>query len=126
MNYGAGAESLLQDFAKAEGSPLIPKSEATAGAEATKKAIEAQSEQAKQDAARAKAEADQKAKEAEDAKKKEGGGTRGTTQESAETLLAQLNTNMSQLIRISQEQKDIGERQLTVQRSLTKDLYAAV
>jgi hypothetical protein len=30
------------------------------------------------------------------------------------------------LIKLSQEQKDIGERQLSVQRSLTGDLFASV
>jgi hypothetical protein len=45
--------------------------------------------------------------------------------ETAETLLTQLNNSMSQLIKISQEQKDIGERQLSVQRSLTGDLFVS-
>ena len=45
--------------------------------------------------------------------------------ETAETLLTQLNNSMAQLIKISQEQKDIGERQLSVQRSLTGDLFVS-
>ncbi len=124
IDTNAGPEALLKQFAASEGSALVPPKEAAAKADATKKEIEAkgQEKQAAEDKAKKEAEekkaAEEKAKESE---KKQGGG-----QESAETLLAQLNTNMSQLIKISQEQKDIGERQLTVQRSLTKDLYAAV
>jgi hypothetical protein len=33
---------------------------------------------------------------------------------------------MAQLIRISQEQKEIGERQLSVQKGLTGNLFASV
>lgn len=45
-------------------------------------------------------------------------------QETAETLLASLNTKMDQLIQISSRLGDVNERQLSVQRGLGKDAYA--
>ena len=127
IDYNAGPEALLKQFATTEGSPLVPKDkkEAAAKAETTKKEVEKKGEE--------KAAAEKKAAEEKESKKKVEEGTetekapiKQPVQESAESLLAQLNSNMSQLIRISQEQKDIGERQLSVQRSLTKDLFVAV
>jgi hypothetical protein len=91
----------------------------------TKKELEAKGEEKTaaekkaQQEADAKKSADEKAKENEEKKQPQ-------TQESAESLLAQLNSNMAQLVKISQDQKDIGERQLNVQRSLTGDLFASV
>jgi hypothetical protein len=32
---------------------------------------------------------------------------------------------MAQLVKLTKEQKDIGERQLNVQRGMTNDLFAA-
>jgi len=49
-----------------------------------------------------------------------------TTQESAETLLAQLNSKMDQLIKINKDVHSVNERQLTVQQSMTGDLYVSV
>lgn len=45
-------------------------------------------------------------------------------QETAETLLASLNTKMDQLIQISSRLGEVNERQLSVQRGLGKDAYA--
>lgn len=92
-----------------------------AKAEAPKKEIEADAEKKKQEAEKKAKEDAEKAKATSGSKEE-----KKPTQESAETLLAQLNTNMAQLIKISQEQKDIGERQLTVQKGLSGDLFAAV
>jgi hypothetical protein len=126
LNTDQGAEGLLKDFAKQEGSPLVPtdKKEAAAKAEATKKEIEAKGEA--KSAAEEKARQEAEAKKEAEKKANEGKGPAAPTQESAESLLAQLNSNMAQLIKLSQEQKDIGERQLSVQRSLTGDLFASV
>lgn len=126
IDMNAGPEELMKQFAKAEGSPLVPKDkkEATAKAEATKKEIESKGEE------KAKAEAEEKAKTKaeektkEEIKKETESKPTAPTQESAESLLAQLNSNMSQLVRLAREQKDIGERQLSVQKSLTGDLFA--
>lgn len=140
IDYGAGPEELLKQFATVENSPLVTseaKKEAksvevkekqstqpTAAAETTKKEIEAEAEKKKAEAAK-KA---QDYKNEEEAAKREfeKENKKPATQESAETLLAQLNTNMAELIKVTKEQKDIGERQLTVQKSLTGDLFAAV
>lgn len=124
IDTNAGPEALLKQFAEKEGSPLLPPKEAAAKADAAKKEVEAkgQEKQAAEEKARQEAEDKKKAEE----KANEKGKGQQPTQESAESLLAQLNSNMAQLIKISQEQKDIGERQLTVQRSMTKDLFAAV
>jgi hypothetical protein len=49
-----------------------------------------------------------------------------TTQESPETLLASLNNKMDQLIKLNSKIGEINERQLTVQQSLSNDLFASV
>jgi len=46
-------------------------------------------------------------------------------QESAETLLSNLNTKMDQLIKVQLQANSIIERQLTVQQSMTGDLFVA-
>lgn len=116
IDMNAGPEALAKQFAEAEGSYLIPKDkkDAAAKADATKKEIETKAEE--------KSKAEEKAKE-ETKNEKESKPT-APTQESAESLLAQLNTNMARLVRIANEQKDIEEKQLGVQRSLRGDLFA--
>ena len=110
---------------KSEATPTAPKSETGKTAETAKKDLElkgeekAAAEKKAQQESESKKSAEEKAKDAETKKQPQ-------TQESAESLLAQLNSNMAQLVKISQEQKDIGERQLSVQRSLTGDLFASV
>ena len=47
------------------------------------------------------------------------------TQESAETLLAQLNTKMTELIKINKGTQAVSEQQLSVQKGMTSDLFAA-
>jgi len=47
----------------------------------------------------------------------------GPAQESAETLLASLNTKMDVLIGINRKQIDVGERQLSVQSNLSGDVF---
>lgn len=119
-----GASSDFNETAKAlAGANSSPKS-AAQNAETAKKEIEAEAEKKKAEAAK-KA---QDYKNEEEAAKREfeKENKKPATQESAETLLAQLNTNMAELIKVTKEQKDIGERQLTVQKSLTGDLFAAV
>ena len=135
VDYNSGPEGLLLQHANKEGSALVPKEalpkdskqEVVKNAETTKKEIEQKGEEKqKAEADKAKAEAEKKAKEEADKKTKEEGEKKKGTQETAETLLAQLNTNMAQLIKINQEQKDIGEKQLSVQRGLSGDLFVAV
>jgi hypothetical protein len=47
----------------------------------------------------------------------------GAGQETPESLLAQLNTKMDQLIQVSKRTADLNDRQLSVQKGLTSDLY---
>jgi hypothetical protein len=101
VDYNANGTDLLKQYAAANGSGLIKdqKPASTTGAETVKKTIEADGEKKTADA---KAEVEKKAadekKQAEDAKE---GTKKPTTQESAETLLAELNTKMAQLIKFS-------------------------
>ena len=134
IDYNSGPEALLKQFAEHEKSPLAQKSasaapqvqakEAAKTAEATKKELESKGEE--KAAADRKALQEAEAKKAAELKTKEEGAKPTPAQETAETLLAQLNSNMAQLIRISQEQKEIGERQLSVQKGLTGNLFASV
>jgi hypothetical protein len=126
LDTNAGPEALLKQFAVKEGSSLIPKDKepATAKAEVTKKEIEQKGEEktaAEKKAAEEKANAEEKAK-AEN--KKEGKGT-PPAQESAESLLASLNTKMTELIKINKGTQAVSEQQLSVQKGMTSDLFAA-
>jgi hypothetical protein len=113
------------ELSKKGGSPKDAKTESLKQGEATKKELETKGEE--KTAAEKKAQQEAEAKKAAEEKAKENEGKKqAPTQETAESLLAQLNNNMAQLVRINQEQKDIGERQLSVQRSLTGDLFASV
>ena len=47
----------------------------------------------------------------------------GAGQETPESLLASLNTKMDQLIQVSKRTADLNDRQLSVQKGLTTDLY---
>jgi hypothetical protein len=47
----------------------------------------------------------------------------GAGQETPESLLASLNTKMDQLIQVSKRTADLNDRQLSVQKGLTSDLY---
>jgi hypothetical protein len=48
----------------------------------------------------------------------------GAGQETPESLLAQLNTKMDQLIQVSKRTADLNDRQLSVQKGLSSDLYS--
>lgn len=125
VDTNAGPEELLKQFAKSEGSPLVPKSEATTTVENTKKSIEADAEKKKQEAEKAKAEADQKAKESEKKQQQEEEKKKGKTQESAESLLAQLNTNMSQLLKLTAQTTTNTYEQVQATKGLSGNLFRA-
>lgn len=120
-DYSGSTIDLLKAEAAQQKSGFIkdkPASAATSGAEGTKRAMEANADEKK--AAEAKAKAD------EEAKKKAGDtGTASAkpAQESPESLLASLNTKLDQLIKINKGAAEVGEKQLSVQRSLSGDLY---
>ena len=113
-DYNANGADLLKQFAKTNNSELIPKDPAeikkaaeikdqkpaaTTAADTVKKTIEADGEKKTADAKKAedekKAAEDKKTAESKDGEKKP------TTQETAETLLAELNTKMAQLLKFS-------------------------
>jgi hypothetical protein len=126
IDYNSGPEALLKQVATKEGSPLVPKDkqEATKKAEGTKKEIEAKGEAksaAEEKAATEKSKAEEKAKE----ENKKDTKSKPATQESAETLLASLNTKMDQLIKINKGTHEVNEQQLSVQKGLSGDLFAA-
>jgi hypothetical protein len=126
LDTNAGPEALLKQFAVKEGSSLIPKNKepATAKAETTKKELEAKGEEktaAEKKAAEEKAKAEEKSKE--DSKKEPP--SKPATQESAESLLASLNTKMTELIKINKGTQAVNEQQLSVQKGMTSDLFAA-
>lgn len=125
---------MLKDFAKNNNSGFIKEPEKTAiakpsdstqvaQADATKKQLTEKADAEK--AAATKAEADKKA-EAE--KKSNGSGQTGPNvkpaQESAETLLASLNTKMDRLIKISMDTHSVNEKQVSVMQGMTGDLYS--
>ena len=122
-DYGGSTIDLLKAEATQQKSAFIkdkPGAAATAGAEGSKKAMEAKSDEEKKAA-------EAKIKSEEEAKKKAESGTNTSkpVQETPETLLASLNTKLDQLIKINKGVQDVNEKQLTVQRSLSGNLYAA-
>jgi flagellar biosynthesis GTPase FlhF len=125
INYGANGEALLKQFANQENSPLVKEAQQkVAQAETARKEIEAKA----QADAKAKEEATKKA-EAEAKKEKEEKEKSIKTkpgQESPEVLLAQLNNNMAQMVKMQKSSFEVLEKQLGVQRSATGNLFAAV
>jgi hypothetical protein len=136
MDYNAGGEDLLKQYAAASGSAYVkdpkkeaavkdPKKEAAASAEAAKKAAEADAQEKVKLAGMSEKE------RAEYLKKKSGEPAPAKAeetkpaQETPETLLANLNTKMDKLISVSTRQFEVAENQLSVQKGMTKNLYRA-
>jgi uncharacterized membrane protein YgcG len=90
-------------------------SPATGGNEASRREMEN----------KAKTEAEIKEKAAEEIKKKQESQQPGKPPESAETLLASLNTKMEQLIVINRGVHALNDKQLTVQQSLGSDVFTS-
>jgi hypothetical protein len=119
--------SLLPSEAKQQGSAWIKdKPSSTSAAESGKTAMEKDAE--KKSAAESKRDEEfRKAMEEEKPFPNQSTpNSSKTTQESPETLLASLNSKMDQLIRVNSKIGDINERQLTVQQSMSNDLFASV
>ena len=111
---GNSLDILKSEVAIANGPTVSP----IAKAETTKKEIESKSEQAKADKAQATVKED---------KSKAGSDTKAApAQESAESLLASLNTKLDQLIAVNRNIKEVNDRQLSVQQGLSGDLFASV
>lgn len=96
-------------------------------AEANRRQLEADAEKKRQEEANRKAAEAEKRRQEQDGKKGTGqpNNRPGTTQESAETLLASLNSKMDKLISINMKITETADRQLTVQQSFTGDLFRA-
>jgi hypothetical protein len=105
----------IDKFSK-KAAPESKKEASTAKAEATKKSIEADAEAKK--AETQKKESNQKDQEKAKETMPE------PAQESAESLLAQLNNNMSELLRITKAGNRVAQKQLNVQESLSGDIFA--
>ncbi len=127
---------LLKDQAKQQKSDLIPKAspqtskttEAMAAASQNRKNIETEAERQKQaeEAARKAGLSEQERRQQEAGKPTTAAGQRSpATQETAESLLASLNTKMDRLINLNIKMTDTADRQLTVQQGLTGDLFRA-
>jgi hypothetical protein len=114
----------LDKLAKGEAVPKEKSRESLPKAEAAKKELEAKGEEktaAEKKAAEEKAKAEEKTRE--DNKKESKGAA--PAQESAESLLASLNTKMTELIKINKGTQAVSEQQLSVQKGMTSDLFAA-
>ena len=91
---------------------------ATGDAEAVKKRMADDAQKAKDD--KAKEEESQKARE-----ETTGTGSKPkTTQESTETLLATLNTQVAELVKVTKQTQRVNEKQLSVQEGLNNDLFS--
>jgi hypothetical protein len=121
------AEKKLADLDKLSRGEAVPKDksrESLPKAEAAKKELEKKGEEktaAEKKAAEERAKAEEKTREEN---KKEGKGA-APAQESAESLLASLNTKMTELIKINKGTQEVNEQQLSVQKGMTSDLFAA-
>jgi hypothetical protein len=99
---------------------------ATKDNEASKKEIEAKAEKEKADKAAAeKAAAERNGKTETGPKTGQQPGQQQPAQESAEVLLARLNTSVTELVRINKQAVDVHEQQLRVQKSLSGDVYSS-
>jgi uncharacterized membrane protein YgcG len=92
MDYNASSESMLKQMAQKEGSPL-------AGADAQKQALVAEAEKKKADETAANNKTEEEKKKADEAAKKKEEEDKSKKPESAETLLAELNTKMATLLK---------------------------
>ena len=119
VDFNAGPEVLLKQFAQREGSPL-------AGANEQKQAIVTEAEK-KKDEAQKQAEAAEEARAAaaKSDPRRLDQGTTPKTQESAETLLAELNNKMTTLLQYTFTVAHNTNETVSATRGLNKNLYKA-
>ena len=118
VDYNAGSEALLKQFAQKEGSPL-------AGADAQKKAIEADAEKKKQDEAAAKKKEEDAAKKKEEDEKNKKKEEETKKPESAESLLATLNTTMTKILAHAEQTTKNTYATYDATKGLNKNLFKA-
>jgi hypothetical protein len=129
MDYNSDSISLLGQELKKQKSSILPAAPTTKAsdnlkaAESGRKSLEVAGEKKAADAAKVPTtDAEAKQLAAGTAKK----AATAATQESAETLLASLNTKLDRLIQVSQQHAEIGTRQLSVQQGLSGNLLASI
>jgi hypothetical protein len=132
MDYNASSESMLKQMAEMEGSALAVKpgaaspdtaktTEALAAANASKKSMEADAQKKKQEEEAKKKTEEEKKKADEDAKKKKEEEEKNKKPESAETLLAELNTKMATLLKYTFTVAHNTNETVTATRGLNKN-----
>ncbi len=140
MDYNAGPEALLKQFAEREGSPVAKqvreneKAVAKAKAEAANPSGTASLEAQKKAIIESEMEKQRKQEErAEEIRKQMAlnGTVTGTAeqmalagQNSSADVMAALNNNIATLVKQNKELVDINNKQLSVQRGLTNDVYS--
>lgn len=125
IDYTSGPEALLKQSAAREGSAFIPKKEAAQNAEITKKELEARGEAKQAAEQKAQQEATSKAEAAQ--KTQQLTGTKGpASQESAESLLSQLNTNMNTLVKLMSQNVTNTYEQVVATKGLSSDLFTSM
>ena len=117
-DYNAGPEGLLKQFGTREGSAL-------AGAESSRQGMVAEAEKKKQDEASKQQDEVSKKKEEEEKNKKKEEEEKNKKPESAESLLAQLNTNMIKLLAHAEQTTKNTYATYDAAKGLNKNLYKA-
>jgi len=122
VNYNASPEQMLKQFAKSQGvtGTAKPIPTTTGQVQAVTDQIKADAE--KKAAAEAKAKEDAAKKALEEGKPSPAAPT-PPAQENPVTMLATLNTTMTQLLKTNRELLSISEKQLSVQRQFTGDVF---
>lgn len=116
INYGGKPEEVLRQFAKSQGVIKDPNKPATG---TTTGSIETIEQRRAREAEAAKVKEDAEKKEREQRQQQNVPG-----QENPNTMLASLNKTMSEMVKSHKELITIGERQLSVQRKLSGDVFA--
>ncbi len=139
MDYNAGPEALLKQFAEREGSPVakqvrenekaVAKAKAEAANPSSSQSLDAQ----KKAIIESEMEKQRKQQEAAEELRKQMAASGTVTgdaaamalagQNSPQDVIAALNTNMALLVKQNKELVDLNAKQLSVQRGLTNDVF---
>ena len=122
VNYNASPEQMLKQFAKSQGVTGTVKPIPTTTGQVQTVTDQMKADAEKKAAAEAKAKEDAAKKALEEGKPPTGAPT-PPAQENPATMLATLNTTMTQLLKTNRELLSISEKQLSVQRQFTGDVF---
>jgi hypothetical protein len=130
MDYNAGSESLLKQMGEKEGSALASpdmakSAEALKAAAEMKNGMETAAQKKKQDEEAAKNKTEEEKKKAAEDEKKKKEEDEKKKPESAETLLAQLNTTMTKLLAHAEQTTKNTYATYDATKGLNKNLYKA-